>query len=136
MSTSLKSVFAITLFTEDLPESKSFYEAVFGMQPAFEDQDSAVFKLENMIVNLLRTTAASDLIGPGVVADRESGSRFQLTIPVDDVDAVCAELAQRGVSLLNGPMNRRWGIRTACFADPAGHIWEVAQELPPSAQDE
>ena len=46
------------------------------------------------------------------------------------MDAVCAELARRGVQLLNGPMDRPWGIRTASFTDPAGHIWEIAQDLP------
>jgi uncharacterized glyoxalase superfamily protein PhnB len=51
------------------------------------------------------------------------------TIGVDDVDAVCAELAGRGVTLLNGPMDRPWGIRTASFTDPGGHIWEIAQDL-------
>jgi uncharacterized glyoxalase superfamily protein PhnB len=49
------------------------------------------------------------------------------TLQVDDVDAKCAELAARGVTLLNGPMDRPWGIRTASFADPAGHIWEIAK---------
>jgi len=29
---------------------------------------------------------------------------------------------RRGVALLNGPMNRPWGVRTASFADPGGHI--------------
>ena len=43
------------------------------------------------------------------------------------VDATCAWLAQRGVELLNGPMDRPWGIRTATFQDPAGHIWEIAK---------
>jgi uncharacterized glyoxalase superfamily protein PhnB len=51
---------------------------------------------------------------------------MQLTIPVDDVDVRCAELAALGVELLNGPMDRPWGIRTASFTDPAGHIWEIA----------
>jgi uncharacterized glyoxalase superfamily protein PhnB len=46
------------------------------------------------------------------------------------VDAVCAEIASRGVHPLSGPANREWGMRTATFADPAGHIWEIAQELP------
>jgi uncharacterized glyoxalase superfamily protein PhnB len=32
--------------------------------------------------------------------------------------------------LLNGPMNRPWGIRTAAFTDPDGHIWEVAGKIP------
>ena len=27
-------------------------------------------------------------------------------------------------------LNRPWGVRTASFTDPAGHIWEIAQELP------
>jgi uncharacterized glyoxalase superfamily protein PhnB len=31
------------------------------------------------------------------------------------------------VKLLNGPMDRPWGIRTAAFADPAGHVWEIAK---------
>jgi uncharacterized glyoxalase superfamily protein PhnB len=61
------------------------------------------------------------------VAGREAGSRFVFTINVDDVDVLCAELAARGVKLLNGPMNRPWGIRTASFMDPGGHIWEIAK---------
>ena len=44
-------------------------------------------------------------------------------------DAVCAELAAHGVDLLNGPVNRPWGVRTASFTDPGGHVWEIAQEL-------
>jgi uncharacterized glyoxalase superfamily protein PhnB len=31
---------------------------------------------------------------------------------------------------VNGPVDRPWGRRTAAFADPAGHAWEVAQLLP------
>ncbi len=129
MSESLQSVGAITLFVEDLQPSKSFYEDVFGAPLVYEDENSAVFKFENMIVNLLKVSAAHGLIDPGVVAAREAGSRFQLSIWVEDADAVCARLASRGVALLNGPMNRAWGMRTASFMDPAGHIWEVAQEL-------
>ena len=129
MSASLTSVGAITLFVDDPQRSKSFYEDVFDLSPTYEDDDAAAFKFENTIVNLLRTPAARDLIDPGAVAVREAGSRFQLTIWVDDADRVCAELATRGVSLLNGPMNRDWGMRTASFTDPDGHIWEVAQDL-------
>jgi lactoylglutathione lyase len=129
VSVSLKSVGAITLFVEDPQRSKSFYENVFGLQVIFEDENSAVFKFENMVVNLLELPAARDLIDPAAVADRDAGSRFQLTIWVDDADAACADLASRGVELLNGPMNRKWGMRTASFTDPDGHIWEVAQEI-------
>jgi catechol 2,3-dioxygenase-like lactoylglutathione lyase family enzyme len=129
MSESLQSVGAITLFVEDLQPTRSFYEDVFGAPVIYEDENSAAFKFENMTVNLLRISAAHGLIDPGAVAAREAGSRFQLTIWVEDADAVCAELATRGVALLNGPVDRAWGMRTASFVDPAGHIWEVAQEL-------
>jgi lactoylglutathione lyase len=54
---------------------------------------------------------------------------MQFSIWVDDANAVCDALAAREVVLLNGPIDRPWGMRTACFADPDGHIWEIAQEL-------
>jgi len=31
------------------------------------------------------------------------------------------------VTPLNGPIDRPWGIRTASFRDPGGHIWEIAR---------
>jgi lactoylglutathione lyase len=43
---------------------------------------------------------------------------------------VCSELTGRGAALLTGPADRAWGMRTATFADPGGHIWEIAQEIP------
>ena len=126
---SLKNVGAITLFVEDVQRAKSFYQKVFDVPVAFEDKNSAAFNFDNMIVNLLAISEADGLIGPGVVANRELGSRFQITIWVEDADAVCEDLAARGVGLLNGPMNREWGMRTASFTDPDGHIWEIAQEI-------
>ena len=122
-----KGISAITLFVEDLDAAKQFYREVFGLPVAFEDDNSAVFKFTNTLINLLKTTAAGELIHPAVVANREVGSRFQLTIEVDDVDAMCAEQVSRGVKLLNGPIDRPWGIRTASFSDPGGHIWEIAK---------
>jgi catechol 2,3-dioxygenase-like lactoylglutathione lyase family enzyme len=122
-----KGISAITLFVEDLAATKQFYQDVFGLPVHYEDDDSAVFNFGNTLINLLKTTEAQALIAPAVVADREAGSRVQFTIDVDDVDAMCAELARRGVELLNGPMDRPWGIRTASFRDPGGHIWEIAK---------
>ena len=121
-----KGISAITLFVEDLDEAKRFYGEVFALPLTFEDADSAVFDFGNTIINLLKTSAANGLIDPAVVAAREAGSRFQFTITVDDVDAMCAELVGRGVRLLNGPIDRPWGIRTASFTDPGGNIWEIA----------
>ncbi|MGH3407064.1 MAG: VOC family protein [Streptosporangiaceae bacterium] len=129
-STTSKSIGAITLFVEDLDRAKAFYQEVFGLPVVFTDDNSAIFKFDGTIINLLRTTEAHGLIEPAAVAGPEAGSRFQFSIWVDDVDAICADLAERGVTLINGPVSRPWGMRTAAFTDPGGHIWEVAQELP------
>lgn len=118
---------AITLFVEDLAGTKQFYENVFGLPVFYEDPNSAVFKFGNTLINLLKITEADELIRPAKVAGQQAGSRFVFTITVEDVDAMCTELAARGVTLLNGPMDRPWGIRTASFMDPAGHIWEIAK---------
>ncbi|MBX3035391.1 MAG: VOC family protein [Anaerolineales bacterium] len=122
-----KSISAITLFVEDLEETKKYYQNVFGLPIFYEDPNSAVFKFGETLINLLKISEANELIQPANVANRDSGSRFVFTIPVDDVDKMCAELISRGVKLLNGPMDRPWGIRTASFVDPAGYIWEIAK---------
>ena len=129
MSWSSKSVDFITLFVDDLDRSKTFYREVFGLPLIFEDENSAVFRLANTGINLLRSEAAEDLIRPGAVARQDAGARLVFTIDVDDVDEVRAELAAHGVELLNGPVNRPWGRRTASFTDPGGHIWEIAEDL-------
>ena len=122
-----KGIAAVTLFVEDLDATKRFYLEVFGLPVHFEDENSAVFKFGETLINLLNVNEAPDLIAPAQVASPDAGSRFQFTLEVDDVDAMCAELTKRGVELLNGPMDRPWGIRTASFKDPAGHIWEIAK---------
>jgi catechol 2,3-dioxygenase-like lactoylglutathione lyase family enzyme len=122
-----QAITAITLFTEDLAATKQFYQAVFGLPIVFEDDVSAVFNFGNTLVNLLSITAAPELIAPAPPATAHAGSRNVLTITVDDVDALCADLQARGVTLLNGPMDRPWGVRTASFKDPSGQIWEIAR---------
>ena len=123
------SISAITLFVDDLSATRAFYLEVFGLPILFEDEDSAVFRFDNTMINLLKSSAAVSLIDPATVASPDTGSRVQLTLDVENVDATCAELAGHGVVLLNGPMDREWGIRTASFRDPGGHIWEIAQPL-------
>ena len=122
-----KAIGAITLFVEDLDAAKQFYRTTFSLRIVFEDRNSAVFRIGDTLINLLQIEAADELIAPARVASRDAGSRHAFTIEVTDVDAMCAELTSRGVTLLNGPMDRPWGIRTASFADPAGNIWEIAR---------
>jgi catechol 2,3-dioxygenase-like lactoylglutathione lyase family enzyme len=118
---------AITLFVEDLATTRRFYQDVFGLPIHYQDDVSAVFAFGPTLINLLAVGQAPELIEPATIASPEAGARMVFTITVDDVDAMCAELATRGVELLNGPIDRPWGIRTASFRDPAGYIWEIAK---------
>ena len=49
---------------------------------------------------------------------------------VDDADALCAELTELGVSIVYGPVDRPWGVRSAGFRDPDGHIWQFGSDIP------
>jgi catechol 2,3-dioxygenase-like lactoylglutathione lyase family enzyme len=122
---------AVTLFTEDLPATRAFYADVLGLELVFSDADSAAYRLGGTVLNLLRVEAADELVTPLPVGGPGQGARAMLTLPVEDTDAACAELTRRGGTLLNGPIDRPWGQRTAAFTDPTGTVWEIAAPVPP-----
>jgi catechol 2,3-dioxygenase-like lactoylglutathione lyase family enzyme len=125
MST-LASVAAVTLFAEDPKRSKEFYGRAFEREPVYEDDAAVTFRLDNVLVNVLRREEAPELVEPAAVAAAGAGPGVLLTLSVEDVDAAVEQLGARGVEFLNGPLDRPWGVRTACFADPDGHAWELA----------
>ena len=125
----LNKLEVITIFVEDLAATRAFYENVFGLEVVYADEASAVVRLENFMINILRAERATTLIEPRAVAGAEAGARLLLTIAVQDANAVHEELKQHGVTILNGPTDRPWGRRTVAFADPAGNVWEAAQIL-------
>ena len=120
-------VFAVTLVVEDLDAAREFYARAFELPEHYFSGDSAVFRFGELLINLLQADKGPGLLDPVPVAPVESGVRVQLTVPVDDVDAVASGLVARGVELLRGPEDRPWGPRTASFRDPGGHVWEIAQ---------
>jgi catechol 2,3-dioxygenase-like lactoylglutathione lyase family enzyme len=133
MNAAVSGLGALSAFGEDLDAATSFYRDTLGLQAVHQDENSTVFDLGNTLVNLLRVEAARDLVAPATVAPPEMGVRMQLTAWVEDVDAVCALLQSRGVVMLNGPVDRPWGKRTAAFVDPSGTVWEIAQDIPNDA---
>ena len=118
------AVAAMTLFTEDLPASEDFYRRFLDAEPIHKDADSCVFRAGPTLINLLRVEAVDELISPAPMAP--PGVRAVYTFPVEDVDAACERLKGVGIALLGGPVDRRWGPRTANVQDPSGHVWELA----------
>jgi lactoylglutathione lyase len=127
--TALNNLECVTLFVTDLDRARTFYEAVFETAPIYGDAVSSVIRIGKVLINLLQEAEASQLVEPLAPSPSGVGPRMLLTIRVDDVDAICAALRKKGINLLNGPIDRPWGRRTAAFVDPSGHAWEVAQEI-------
>ena len=84
------------------------------------------------------TASWIEVSNEGLVADQ------LLAVRIEDMNAVAqrvlvgqkvdvlllqpeAQQLEIGVDFLNGPIDRLWGRRTASFADPSGHVWEIAQ---------
>lgn len=124
-----KQIFAINLIVGDLERSKTFYREVFGLSPLDEEDDFALFRFKDVFIALRHDPAhqappSGEFLG---LAQKGAG---QFAIVVEDVDAVGAELEARGVTLISGPADRDWGMRTITFADPGGYTWGIAQDLP------
>ena len=121
---------ALTLFVDDLDAVKAFYRDVLELQLVFEDDVSVVFGLGGTLLNVLAVGAAPELVAPAPATSVGAAAQMLLSVWVDDVDAACAELQAHGVTMLNGPIDRPWGKRTTAFTDPAGTVWELAQDIP------
>lgn len=123
------AISAITLFVPDslIQQTIQFYQQTFGLPMVFSDEHSMVFQFGATFINLLTESAAVELLAPMAVPKVDSRALY--TITVANTDQIYAELASRGVEFLNGPIDRAWGVRTASFVDPAGHLWEIAQPL-------
>ena len=123
-----KQIFAINLIVGDLERSKTFYREVFGLLPLDEEEDFALFRFKDTFVALRHDPAHQAPAGD--VLDLAQKGVGQFSIVVEDVDAVGAELEKHGVTLISGPADRDWGMRTITFADPGGYTWGIAQDLP------
>ena len=93
------------------------------------DEVSSVFGLGGTMLNVLAVEAVEELVTPARPDAIGTSPQMLLSLWVEDVDAACRELQQRGVVLLNGPVDRPWGKRTAAFRDPSGVAWEIAQDI-------
>lgn len=130
MPESLSHLSAITLFVSELSRSKEFYTLAFAADVVFEDANSACVQFDNVLLNLLSASEADGLVSEPGIGRR--GTPVQFSIWVDDVDAACATLRERGVDV-SDPVDRPWGKRTADLEDPDGVAWEIAQDIEPAA---
>jgi catechol 2,3-dioxygenase-like lactoylglutathione lyase family enzyme len=129
MAAAIKDVGAIILFVADLERSKSFYHDVLGLDVEFEDGESVGFKIEGLAFIVLQVDRACAQLQGEPTAIPATGATAFLTTFVGDVDALHADLVERGIEFFQEPTDQPWGVRTAYFKDPDGHVWEIAKPI-------
>lgn len=129
ISTSLR-LGAIVLFVESLPRAKAFYCDTLGLPLRVEDEHFLEVEMENVSLALLERDVARELYTASVVPHaRPAGTTFSLTLFVDDVDELFAQLLMVGVPFLSPPEDQPWGQRTASFEDPDGNLFELSSPV-------
>ena len=133
-------IFFITLAVADLDRSVAFYrdglgwptEGIVGRE--FHDEVTgadgtiAFFTLDGGLMLGLyeRANLAKDA---GIPAGPASSTEFSLGIPAEsqaDVDRMLAEVKAAGATLTAPAHLRPFGVYSGYFADPDGHLWEIA----------
>jgi catechol 2,3-dioxygenase-like lactoylglutathione lyase family enzyme len=125
----LDGVGAVIVFVEDVARSRDFYTSILGLGVAFEDEVSVGFTLQSPHFIVLRVDRARDqLQGEPTAVPRAAATAFLASF-TEDVDGMHADLVGRGVEFFQAPTDQPWGMRTAYFKDPDGHVWELAQPI-------
>jgi len=117
----------ITLGVSDLVRARAFYEQL-GFKASSAGGGGVVFLQAGPLALCLWTR--SELAGDAGVADGPIGFRgIAIAHNVrarEAVDATLAEAEHAGGKITKAAHDADWGGRTGYFADPDGHLWEVA----------
>lgn len=116
----------ISLGVADLARSRRFYVDGLGWKPAIEMDEIIFFQAGGLVVGLF-PGLAEDAGVEG--AGRPFGGLIALAHNVrtrDEVDAMVAEVEAAGAVVTRAAQDLPWGGRSAYFADPDGHLWEIA----------
>ncbi len=117
----------ITLGVADLQRAVTFYRDVLGWRPASVLDDVAFFDLGGTVLALwIHESLAAELgVKPVVPAYRAVALAHNLPSR-EAVDAVFAELAERGATIATPPAETEWGGYSGYIEDVDGHRWEIA----------
>ena len=124
----------ITLGVDDLPHSVAFYRDGLGLPTPgivgeeFEHSAVAFFEMQPGLKLALfpRQNLARDA---GIPQEPQSRTEFALAHNVaarEEVDAVIQQAKDAGAAIIKPPQDTFWGGYAGYFADPDGHLWEVA----------
>lgn len=116
----------ITLGVDDLARSRRFYEA-WGWQATRALEEVVFFQLLGAALGLFgREALAADQGRPGASLGTGAMTLAQNFATRAEVDAAYARALAAGATALKQPQEVFWGGYSGYFADPDGHVWELA----------
>ena len=116
----------ITLGVDDLARARAFYTAL-GWHPGDEAEGVVFFQMHGMALSLFgRDALAADQGRPGAELGTGAITLAQNFATEAEVDAAFAAALAAGASALKRPEPVFWGGYSGYFADPDGHVWELA----------
>ncbi len=116
----------ITLGVRDLARSERFYAAL-GWQPKQRQEGIIFYQLNGLALGLFGLEAlAEDQGRPGAQLGTGAMALAQNFLTDADVDAAYARALEAGAQPLKSPQKVFWGGYSGYYADPDGHVWEVA----------
>lgn len=133
----------VTLGVDDLDRAVRFYRDGLGLPTEgivgeeYEHGAVAFFPLQGGLRLALwpRRSLAHDA---GLPLEASSATEFSLAHNVSskaEVDAVMAQAAAAGATIVKPAADTFWGGYAGCFQDPDRHLWEVAWNPAWSADD-
>lgn len=116
----------ITLGVADLARARSFYEAL-GWRPATAPEGAVFFQMQGLVLGLFgRADLAADQGRPGASLGTGAMTLAQNFSTEAEVDAAWAAALAAGAAPLRRPETVFWGGYSGYYADPDGHVWELA----------
>lgn len=114
-----KQLSELAFFTDKVEEMAEFYRALLRAEPVAQSEGMAIFMSGNTKIFIHRNYIAEK-------GDLPPENHIAFT--VDDVDMVCTELVENGLSIEVSPKDYYWG-RSAYLRDPDGQLVEITREL-------
>lgn len=117
----------ITLGVADLARSRAFYAALGWREAPGGSESVAFYQMHGAALGLFgKDDLAADQGRPGAALGTGAMTLAQDFATKEEVDAAFEAALSGGATVLKRPEEVFWGGYSGYWADPDGHVWEVA----------